>query len=1001
MRMMTEDSRKVHYLHSGDSRFIAPETHKLQRSATSRSTFSMEKDSGEIHRHYQKRNERFYRYTKNSDQSTIEKTPNMEGTQSEALEQEKDESRTKGKRRFTLRLLTRRKSKEKSNSQVPAISSAESNIVRESSETQSINRGFLSSTPTDSPVESTSSLGEHKLKRVLTMALPESLMRQNPTVQENLPKDGFERHHEASTISIIKEPSQWPWGNPVPFWKGTPIHQVLWGGFEVNVAGVRSLAGRNKYILRIRRPLRLDEYVLRKESDFRKFFKALSKEFPQAHLRRLPARANRFDSKENDTEQIFEPGTERLAMRSEISAAAPTSTGHNNFEGSNIWENTNLDPTEVFSGSPYAQSSVKKDPDTIDNQKLESPENNTDGGKKPEVGKPSSSWSKTRRRNTLASLFVGGNHQSKFSFDTHSDHDDETNNAGFEKNYIETVKGLSSDKKKGSDDRHLSLYASFRSTKGLIEEHRRDLRSWLRDTLSIRNTGHHQETAAFLLLGSIVPTDEDLIDIRRRETIDEERRKKRTAEAQGAAERARVVHDWWKETKEDFFYGDGILNLSNALRQYSRVEQLPIKYQKSLEWMRMSFAEWLHELLISGDQSELFFKKLISFNEAFPWQMVKTALRIRKTKLMSNKMSEIFFSQKPNLGKRGRSVIQRMIGITISENDGDPTEIARRIHSCRSRIQSLTMCEKIIKYAYAPRDTKELFRRYSQSLELVVTIVRSAEEPRLDKYDLERIIRASKSYASLLRKNGNRITSSMTENINVRLILDLKLYLRLISEERDAKQVREMLREDSTIGSLEIVVAPFAEFLKRTYKITNCVETIEDLRIFFQQLIVIVHALRSRIQDPQKSIRVLSRLLEKHQSSVYQWFHSVHIRDPTMAEVFQWLKSVVDLLKKGLTEPIVVSEIFSSVEDLGALEKELDSIVDWEEQKRKRKYEQVCRRYSADVDGDDAVIVEGDGFGKSKTEPLVEILTPQPSLDHIGCCLNYFRVAISKTLLGN
>lgn len=32
---------------------------------------------------------------------------------------------------------------------------------------------------------------------------------------------------------------------------------------------------------------------------------------------------------------------------------------------------------------------------------------------------------------------------------------------------------------------------------------RRALRAWLRDTLSIRSVGHHKETAAFLLLGSI------------------------------------------------------------------------------------------------------------------------------------------------------------------------------------------------------------------------------------------------------------------------------------------------------------------------------------------------------------------------------------------------------------------------------------------------------------------------------------------------------------------
>lgn len=40
---------------------------------------------------------------------------------------------------------------------------------------------------------------------------------------------------------------------------------------------------------------------------------------------------------------------------------------------------------------------------------------------------------------------------------------------------------------------------------------RRALRVWLRDALSIRTVGHQRETAAFLLLGSIVPKDSECV----------------------------------------------------------------------------------------------------------------------------------------------------------------------------------------------------------------------------------------------------------------------------------------------------------------------------------------------------------------------------------------------------------------------------------------------------------------------------------------------------------
>lgn len=44
---------------------------------------------------------------------------------------------------------------------------------------------------------------------------------------------------------------------------------------------------------------------------------------------------------------------------------------------------------------------------------------------------------------------------------------------------------------------------------------RRALRAWLRDTLSVRLVGHHKETAAFLLLGPIVPRDSECVTFTR------------------------------------------------------------------------------------------------------------------------------------------------------------------------------------------------------------------------------------------------------------------------------------------------------------------------------------------------------------------------------------------------------------------------------------------------------------------------------------------------------
>lgn len=129
-----------------------------------------------------------------------------------------------------------------------------------------------------------------------------------------------------------------------------------------------------------------------------------------------------------------------------------------------------------------------------------------------------------------------------------------------------------------------------------------------------------------------------------------------------------------------------------------------------------------------------------------------------------------------------------------------------------------------------------------------MTIVRGADEPRLDKYDLERIIRASKTYRTFMKKRPSTHTKVTTDNTSVRLILDLQIYLRLLSKERDADQIRDLIAEDSTAEALEVLIAPFFEFLKRTYKIGNAAQAVVDLQKFMDQLIIIVDALRSRIQ---------------------------------------------------------------------------------------------------------------------------------------------------------
>ncbi|KAI9625604.1 hypothetical protein KEM48_010866 [Puccinia striiformis f. sp. tritici PST-130] len=652
--------------------------------------------------------------------------------------------------------------------------------------------------------------------------VPASLVKGLSSPYENIYQPEI-LQFQLELLEMPKESVLWPWGDPVPFGKVRPVHKLSWGGFEVDLVGIRRGVTKNSYVIRVRRPSRLDEYVLRKESQFKDYYRRLSKDFPNAHIRAVPSPEISLEDDLFSLDALLQEDGQQptLAERSDgfDDGLAPRKS------------------TETRIMLPLT-----------------------------EHGPSLSAHDGYKRRATLASIFGVGNHKSKFSVDTRSDWNG-SNKMG----------------KKPTEVKNERAHVD-------------------REIVGSSKKSHHpgHSRRGSLRQINVVPEEKDLIDIRQRETIDEERRKRRVQVAQGAAERSKTIHEWWSDVKNEFVNGEGV-HYRRATREVSESTGVDPK----------NVAEGLHELLVIGNQSDILFGKLLGLNAALPWSLIKNVLKIKKPHVMSKALLEVFLAKKLNMGKSKHSVIQRLMEIAINETEGNSFETERRIQACRARIQSLTMCEKIIKFVHASKDLKNLFRQYSESadMELVVAIVRSAEEPRLDKYDLERIMSASKAYKSLLAKNRNRITSSMTENIHVRLILDLKLYLRLISQERDSKQIRKMLSEESVAEAMEVLISPLLEFLKRTYNIGNAVQALDDAQSFIEQLITVVNALRSRIQDPQKSIRVLARLLTRHQNNLYGWLHQIHVHDSIIEDFFQWLSTAMEFLNEGLIQPILVSEI--------------------------------------------------------------------------------------------
>lgn len=70
---------------------------------------------------------------------------------------------------------------------------------------------------------------------------------------------------------LPKSPMPWPWGSPVNFSQSLDVQKLAYGGFEADLISSRSGAVAHSFVLRVRRPNRLDEYVVRTEQDFARY----------------------------------------------------------------------------------------------------------------------------------------------------------------------------------------------------------------------------------------------------------------------------------------------------------------------------------------------------------------------------------------------------------------------------------------------------------------------------------------------------------------------------------------------------------------------------------------------------------------------------------------------------------------------------------------------------------------------------------------------------------
>jgi hypothetical protein len=219
-----------------------------------------------------------------------------------------------------------------------------------------------------------------------------------------------------------------------------------------------------------------------------------------------------------------------------------------------------------------------------------------------------------------------------------------------------------------------------------------------------------------------------------------------------------------------------------------------------------------------------------------------------------------------------------MISILL---DDDEKRTRNELRELRTAIGSPIATDKIDAFVYSDATSKATMRKHAadNNIDLVFVVVRGDEMPQLPAWDLQRFQLAESEAKIFLRSKPSKQAQHAATHFNVRLAFDLANYLDAVSRDRDARSIRKLLAEGSTIQAWSSLAGPFIELLQRFAKGGNLPPALSNLETFLDQLIVQIETVRSRVQDEQKSVRSIDKVLSSHQKSLYQFLNRVHRRD--------------------------------------------------------------------------------------------------------------------------
>ncbi|CAG8449889.1 3792_t:CDS:10 [Funneliformis caledonium] len=476
------------------------------------------------------------------------------------------------------------------------------------------------------------------------------------------------------------------------------------------------------------------------------------------------------------------------------------------------------------------------------------------------------------------------------------------------------------------------------------EKNRQNLRAYLRSLLSIREISRSRILFVFLTDSSLTLNEYEKRDIAERRELDSIRDEQLRKFNEEAENRAKELEHHVSEFKQEVMNSDGLSKVIYTIQETPNAFNLPITYQKIIEWGEIGFASTLYSLFIGSDNSSETFAQLKRTHSIMPYKTIRAVMKISNPVALLRGILDLFLAQP--FGQK--SLAQRILSMSVTE---DLKELGKDIKTIEDEINDDGVCEKLRNFVYSPSELQTEIMRETKE-EHINALIFAILHTKLLTPDLK-TIQVARFTGSI---NNMKID-------NTELLDNLKKLFFFYVRQRDKKMMIELLFQGITGDLLKDIITIFYEPLAKVYKAANISDTLSDLSEFLDDLINVVEEADRRgvvmYSSAESVVQTFVSLVHRHIPKFYSFVHSVYSHDSTglFNSFLKWIESIFNFIRDGLTEQIDVQQLIDTVlttEERTLLSTELDNLMSWHTWRKKRQLMRLKIEMDKHEDDDDS-----------------------------------------------